>query len=514
MRAWLGTACALLAIIGVNPGASDAGSRGRGVRVPWGGVVAGTHPGIASSPADRAWDLLRSIDDATLLVHVREGGDLRRDGNARAIPEALAGLARFGALRESWRELARALEMSEGEAFDRLLGRSAGVAIINGGMAWIVVSEIDARTGERVRERLRATPKAAAAGVPILAIESGRVHAALMESAGGHLLLLGSSGDEGLYARVIERARDEERMGGEGVAAGVRVRLRDWPEAGAVLLAEATASGDGWGVRASLDSARAREIVGALPRAQAWRPATMQVEGAIAGVMGVLPRRQIEGMLGSIGSVRVRDDRPGLEAFGALSAAIMSLDEGLEVCAAVEMERGSADRGDALAQVVLGRLQRGRAGVEAFDGLAPTAMRVVRLRGLEPMRRGESLGAWTYRGPDAQGRTWMLGMVGGLGAHEDRAVAGALERIEALARMLSEEGTGEAREYLLSGWVRVGRIMGMAGGLDGAGEIVEGVSGAGVTAIARALAGVDRVSMSVWEEDGRLEGEGKIVWAR
>lgn len=465
---------------------------------------------FSSSTPDRAWSVLRSLEGATLVVHVRGGGDLRRDVNARAIPEAFAGLARFGALRESWRELARALEFSEGEAFDRLLGRSAGVAIIGGGRAWIVVSEIDADTGERVRARLRATPKAAAAGVPILAIESGRVHAALLDAAGVRLLMLGSSGDEELYARVIERAR---APGGEDASeAGVRVRLRDWPEAGAELLAEATARERGWSVRASLDSARARAMVEALPRAEAWRPAALEREGAIAAAVGVLPRGVIEGMLGPLASVRTRDDRPGLEAFGPLSAAIVTHDEGLEVCAAVEIEAGSADRGDALAQVLLGRLPRGRVGVEAFEGLVPTAMRVVALRGLEPIRKGESLGAWTYRGPDAQGRTWMLGMVGRRSGDERHAVESALERVEALGQMLSAEGTGEARAYLFSGWVRLGAITSLGGGL--AGGLVRDAGTPGALAIARALSAIDRVSARVWNEGGRVVGEGEILWAR
>ncbi len=452
------------------------------------GVLVGDAPGMRADP----FDILASVDRAALMVHVEDGAGLRRTRCGVLLLELGGGVSRFDDLRRRWQELSRQLGMDEEEAFDALLGTSCGLVRDSLGAdgTWVVLSEVSDETGRRVLSRLRGVPKRAVEGVPIVAIESGRVHAAIVGRGRSVLLVLGERTDTALFQEVLARAREsEQRQADRHGAVHLRIRGRDGVDA--EIRCDLTVTREGARVEADLSGAGVRRMLAGIPDGAGMLPSVASDDGALLGFSAFVDMRQFERVLGVPAVVRVRDDRPGLGEFGPAVFVRMYDDGGpARVQLGVQVRHWllSADKGDALLVSLLARLSRSRMPSGDFGGLAPGAVRISEIGRVEGLSdEGASL-AWTYRGPDARGRSWLLAELAETGEVDARRLRERFdEMLETLASSSGERGA------LAVGWVRLGDLLSRTG------------SGEQDSSLGRAFGLIERASICV-----RREGPQRI----
>lgn len=99
----------------------------------------------------------------------------RRPAGA-SLEAALDDLGDFAGTAEAWGELAQALGLTPGRAFDELLGRRCVLLMtdIGEGGQWALLTEVQPHVEKRLIARLRPSPRQIKGGLPILAVENGR----------------------------------------------------------------------------------------------------------------------------------------------------------------------------------------------------------------------------------------------------------------------------------------------------------------------------------------------------
>ncbi len=431
------------------------------------------------------YEILSSVEDAALMVHIEDGAHLRSTRCGRFLLELGGGISRFDDLGRRWREFARQMGMEQDEAFDALLGSSCGLVrdSLRSEGTWVVLSRVSQKTARRVLSGLRSVPKSAVEGVPVVAIESGRVHAAVIGQGRTALLVLGERTDTALFQAVVARARAPQR-GRVERAGGVHLRVRGLDGFDADLVCDVKATAQGARVEASLAGAGVRHLLAGIPAGGGGLPDLPSGADALLGLAAFVDMRQFEGVLGVPGVVRTREDQPGLSEFGPAAFVRVCGEGGTRVQMGVQIRHPmlSADKGDALIASLMARLGGARMGAGDFGGLAPRAIRIAEVGRIEGLSEGGGRLAWTYRGPDARGRSWMLGEFG----DDSFEIQRLRERFDEILRVL---GTGSGRDGAVAiGWARVGELLAWAGSRPAA------------PGLARALGLIERVSVRVLRE--------------
>jgi len=443
--------------------------------------------GARAAPAGEGgpYDILSSIEDAALMVHVVDGAHLRGTRCGRLLLELGGGISRFDDLGRRWQELAHQLRMSEDEAFDALLGSSCGLVRDTLGPegTWVVLTRVSEKTARRVLSGLRSVPKSAVEGVPVVAIESGRIHAAVISRGRTALLVLGERTDTALFQEVLAGARVPRRDRVEP-AGSVHLRLRGLDGFDGEIVCDVLPTGEGARVEASLAGGGLRRLLSGIPAGGSALPSLASENGALLGLAAFVDMRQFEGVLGVPGVVRAREDHPGLSEFGPAAFMRICGEGGTRVQMGVQIRHPmlSADKGDALLSSLMARLSGTRMGAGDFGGLAPRAIRIADVGRIEGLSEAGGRLAWTYRGPDAKGRSWMLAEFG----DDSSEIPSLRERFDEVLRVLGK-GSGQAKAVAM-GWARVGELIARAGSRPAA------------PGLARALSMIERASLLVLRE--------------
>jgi len=112
----------------------------------------------AAPPSPRAQALLAKArmlpPDVTIFVHVDDAARMRRNIASRPIARWLQTFVGDGAAAKSWAGLARDLQCDQAELFDACFGQSVTFASRPAGQ-WVIVSDVSAGGGDRVRDLLR-----------------------------------------------------------------------------------------------------------------------------------------------------------------------------------------------------------------------------------------------------------------------------------------------------------------------------------------------------------------------
>lgn len=495
-----------------------------------------------------------------LIIVIDHGAVLRTTPAGRALGGAWADVSDLAPTRAAWRELAAALDLSDHEAFDALLGRR--VVLVVEGLAldeptrWALLSVISHETQRRLQKRLRPTPRRTIKGAVIQSLEDGRFDLVLARRGGAHLLagdgaamLLAPANSRDLFDRLVpvvygkplgdpltsapEAAMLEHLLPGDALVI-VRTRVEDAQEAMMVAVsasvvddhidAQVVAS-PALGER--FFGSRARPTSGARPDLEAlgervffaaWGrlvdPAAMDWPIPMLDSALWPPSDPLVGpLLDDRAVVVVELDTDALEHGTSPIALTMGWHtEDLQRLA------GEADASLAellAAPVPLGRVKQLKAGPD-FEGLYPASIRTVALeprRGLPmPLSLGRSPTiSWTFvseRAGDAGGVSVAPGPGWWITDLADRSFergdgAGAA-RLRALGGVLADSaGALDARRRLNTGLIRPALLHELLIRRDG--------QVAGPLAPLEALRWVDLAQWDLWvDQGGTVRGDLRI----
>jgi hypothetical protein len=133
-------------------------------------------------------------EDVDLVVVVEHCNELRGSPWGAAVAKLLTDSGQMGELTKKWDGLADQLGWDRSETFDRLLGQRVILVSNSAGEGhdrrWALMSDVDAETEKRLKERLQAAPRAIVEGHQILSLENGEYelashHAISMRAGAG-----------------------------------------------------------------------------------------------------------------------------------------------------------------------------------------------------------------------------------------------------------------------------------------------------------------------------------------
>lgn len=163
-------------------------------------VLTPAAPGVeAPVPAPlRSAALVRP--DVDLYIGVDGAASIRTGEVAGALAAVSDSLAAYTQSLDAWNRLAETLGLTPAAAFDRLLGTNAAFtarftpptgtrpASMDD---WLLISELDAATGDDLRAKLKLMPRRLVRGLPVLTFEEGRFEVGLAPDPGtGRLTML------------------------------------------------------------------------------------------------------------------------------------------------------------------------------------------------------------------------------------------------------------------------------------------------------------------------------------
>lgn len=461
------------------------------VVVAWSGVVSAM--ACASGPCGHA---AHAPADAELFVTL--AGASREDWaflSSVAVPAS--------SVDDAWRTLAGELGFDEAEAFERLLGTRASLAVRgvwDGRGDWTAFFSTDLATAKRIRRELRATPRKIVGGRPVLGLAGGRFRMTELAHEGEVVLVLAPA--EGAGGSLFDTV-----CRGEGADLGATerlVELRGLAGGGRYGAAMLLPEGKGWlaAGAARIGVVSELTLLGRLTDVKAPRhrfdPQGWEAlfEGALFATVERAGRLFQEDDLGPLEAMR-----PLIEAMGpsAGDAAAVVIREGAKggvaIAGAISMA-GPEDRAARLdagvSRLVTGiGVARGEGAWEHdFGGLYPRARRSVRFEdGFEMF--------WDYIGTGWQPGWVVLGTSGGLTTE-----LSATARREAGELGLHVTLDGEGWETMpMAAWRSVGvaRPAALVGAMTGSG-------GAAPEALAR-LGGLELVRWEVRDlPNGRVDG--------
>lgn len=157
--------------------------------------------------------LQRLSASVEVMVALKDAARQRASPAGRAMTEALTASGSWGGTIRAWEALARTLDWTPARTFDEVLGKRASL-ILRGldaadGPEWVVLTAVGSGTQHRLRERLRAAPRSAMAGLAVLSIEDGSFQllvapcpAATVRGLDSSLVLLAPRSSERLLEEV------------------------------------------------------------------------------------------------------------------------------------------------------------------------------------------------------------------------------------------------------------------------------------------------------------------------
>ena len=370
-------------------------------------------------------------------------------------------LGDFGGTADAWRELADKLELEPEEAFAELLGRRIIFVARHlddpDQRQWALITRITARTELSLRMRLRPAPRLVLQGLPILALERGRMELVTAPVTTGSVALIAPANSRALLEELIPTLRNLPRANSLGddplftlLADGTRgdIALFARTGAGEGLSLGATHRPGGWDAQVRVaEPLAARWITPPQGPSGALFPPVDVIEDAallaVAGRSPVLLRILLGGLVDGPFSA----DAPSLLAArtsdgGSLSLLIAQPIDGATPTA--DIDRSISRR---LAPSQASDLAPRGARTD-LAGLFPEAVRVQRISrdALGPI--GSALGpdprlAWfDHRGPTR----WLIGRLDGTGPEQHLLDLGiALDR-----RPIDERGGAP----ISAGWLR------------------------------------------------------------
>lgn len=113
------------------------------------------------------------------VVAVNGGARQRTSAAGRAFTGMLENSSALAETVQAWQLLAKTLSWTPERTFDEVLGRRVSLVMRGlevdaaGGPDWALMSEVSTETQRHLRERLKAAPRGAIAGMPVLSIEDG-----------------------------------------------------------------------------------------------------------------------------------------------------------------------------------------------------------------------------------------------------------------------------------------------------------------------------------------------------
>ncbi len=171
----------------------------------------------ASAPRESVIDAAARVPvDTDLVLVIDNASQLRSSALAEAFATVSGPTSPLNDSRQAWQALAAELGWTDAEAFDHLLGRrimlvARGIDTADAAQ-WVLLSEVSLATDRRLKERLKAAPRAITQGQQVLAIEQGRYeltsfrHAGrLADDAGAVTILLAPAARSQLLETMLAR---------------------------------------------------------------------------------------------------------------------------------------------------------------------------------------------------------------------------------------------------------------------------------------------------------------------
>ena len=142
--------------------------------------AAGRPDGEAGAPSLGAVEAAAELpDDLDLVLVIDHASALRETPIGQSVRTFLMEAGGLDDMTKAWKGLAQEIGWSEDVAFDRLLGRRVVLASRTTGegesasRVWAVLSDVSVETEQRLKEKLKAAPRAIDAGHQILSVENG-----------------------------------------------------------------------------------------------------------------------------------------------------------------------------------------------------------------------------------------------------------------------------------------------------------------------------------------------------
>ncbi len=413
-------------------------------------------------------------------------------------------------LDASWRALAEAIGMGEDEAFERLLGQRASVAlrgVWEGEADWAALLTTDAETAGLIRRKLKARPRTIVGGRAVLRLPGGRFQLTEFRGEEAVTVMMAPARENGGLFLEACAFRDVSLMESERVRA-----FGELAGEGSHYIAARMDSGKGWlsaSARIGDQAARLR-MVGALegherPRA-VFDPAGWE-ELTSTALLAVVERGR------GVFEKGLYEDVPALipfaKAMGASAGEVIAVvvrgseERGVEVCGAASLSGPVArakklDRGAARSLAALSAMVGGGAWEHDFGGLYPRAARTAQIR------EGLSV-TWRYLGDDDEA-SWQPGWVvaGTSGEIVESVSATAQRETDRVRLRVTLDGEGGA-VMPMSAWRSVGVVRPRA---------LLGIVGEVNPTLVR-LSSVERLRWAIRDlPGGRVEGEVELERAQ
>jgi len=337
---------------------------------------------------------------AEMVVVVHRGEELRRSDIGRAFTEAIDRLYGFGQTGRAWDEVARALGMNPGDAFDAVLGERMAFAshVDDGGVEhWVMVSQLRPGVREKLVRSFQAAPRQVAEGAIVLGVEDGAFSMILLDRPGETFLVIGPGEGDAMLLEVARSLRNAGVAALAGSSELAELRQLGGKHANLLVLLRETVGEGSWtgaigtARGATLDSNFRVEmpaLAGMEDRGAVWsREAFRRLSrGALAAAVDIAGPLEVEGpaaklilplelpqdMKSVMGSRVAMVARPGREGPIELAVALETTDS---------IAMGQA--GDLWMDKILLALPKGSGGqqmrAEQFASMPPTASRAVDL---------------------------------------------------------------------------------------------------------------------------------------
>lgn len=468
-------------------------------------------------PADLAARVPASAD---LVVVIDRAGEQARSPAGRAVWGAIAGSGLLPGTAAAWAELASALDLPPGRAFDELLGQRLMIVVDQDPVArWAIVSDISLETQSVLRKRLRTAPRRFAS-IPVLSLEGGKFEMAIAADGGPKgraTMLLAPSESSGLFDSMVPVLTGGRVRGSMGETCGFEHARAVGPAAvlvfrrmgsGAIALG-ARPTGDGWDARLIGDA----EAMGGTKAAtiEPWSSEAFRSleQGALLAYMGIpttgaagLPMTRLVAMPVAAEGVPDRQfmaikrlPKSLLSRLDERNREVLGLTMGFENAGVVPDPIGGLAgflEGFGLGGGVLESVERGEVHASPIQGS-------VRAR-LEPLFGTSPVVSWAYCG-EADERTaswgwWLLGLAPGRTADQ---ITGSELTMQACAAVSDRPAPESVKRRLSIGVVRPRMIDDWL-----ASNAPEATS----PPASSVMRHIDRFSWDVWvEEPGRVVGE-------
>jgi hypothetical protein len=275
---------------------------------------------LAQSPRARTQPKSAAPDPATLLaglpadaeaaVMVCNAAAQRRTAAGQSLAQLLTDARTLPRTAAAWERLASTLGWTPEQAFDEILGRR--ITLIARDLSgrdpqWALLSDVNAATERRLRERLMAVPRGTKCGLPVLAVEDGNFELTIARTFEGSagapsdaIIILSPRGRSTLLAEevaVCDYVRGPRRVSAQSSEVAVSFRSAAGAEMRTLTLT-ASAQAKGW--RGNLVCSPG--LVWALPAHAAaiepWSDGPFRAlgEDSLLAVMGVIGSAPLEGV--------------------------------------------------------------------------------------------------------------------------------------------------------------------------------------------------------------------------